>query len=43
MGFEAELAAISHDGIAKSISHQPAVNYKTSAEPDSWLNVYERC
>jgi predicted TPR repeat methyltransferase len=43
MGFEAELAAISRDGVARCISHQPAVNYKTSAEPDSWLNIYERC
>jgi predicted TPR repeat methyltransferase len=42
MGFDTELAAISDEGVARCITHQPGVNYKTSAEPDSWLNLYER-
>ena len=42
MGFAQALDRIEHDGIAKRMSRTAGVNYRTSDQPDSWLNLYER-
>ena len=42
MGFDEELARLEKNGTAHLLHRQAGVNYKTSTQPDSWLNLYER-
>lgn len=41
-GFDVELDRLEKSGTARLIARTAGVNYETSSENDSWLNLYER-